>query len=123
MLESRSALALDSEVAQEHAHGGKDHPGGVAPVVPTPLLDEVPETASRIRPRIVPKEADEVPNIASVRAQSCVNDASVDFHPLEEALNQSNWLGSGLDRLNDAPLTEMLQESADTRKDLSGVIP
>jgi hypothetical protein len=123
MLESRSALALDREIAQEHAHSGKDHPGGVAPAMPTTRLDEVPQIAGRIRPRIVPKIADEISDIASVRAQSCFNDAPVDFHPLQEPLYQWNGPGSGLDGLDDSALAEMLEESADTRNDLSGAIP
>jgi hypothetical protein len=90
--------------------------------VPTPLRNEVSETAGRICPRIVPKEADEVPCIASVRGQCALDDAAVDFHPLEEPLDQSDRLGSGLDDRDDSPLTEMLEESADTREGLSGVI-
>jgi hypothetical protein len=86
------------------------------------LLDEVPATAGRIRPRVVPKEADEVPDIASVRGQSALDDAPVDLHPPEEPLDPSNRLGSGRDDPDDSPLTEMLDESADTREDLAGTV-
>ena len=37
--------------------------------MPVPLLYKVPETAGCIRPRLVPNNADELPDIASVRAQ------------------------------------------------------
>ena len=90
--------------------------------MPTPLRHEVSETAGRIRLRVVPKEADEVPHIASVRGQCALDDAAVDFHPLEERLDQPDRLGSGLDDRDDSLLTKMLEESADTREDLSGAI-
>lgn len=120
MREPWSTPTLDREVAQEHAHGSQHHPGRVAPVLPTPLPDEIAETARRIHLRVVPEEADEVPHIASVRGQGALDDAAVDAHPLEEPLDQ--WLAWGLDERDDAPLAEMLNESADTREDLSGAI-
>jgi hypothetical protein len=88
----------------------------------TPLLDEVPETAGRIRPRVVTQEADEVPDIASVRGQRALDDAPVDLHPPEEPLDPSNGMGSGFDDRDDSPLSEMLEESANTREALSGAI-
>lgn len=122
MLEPRSTPTLDREVAQKHAHGRQHHPGRVAPVLPTPRLDEIAETARRISLRVVPEEADEVPHIASIRGQRALDDAAVDAHPLEEPLDQSDGLAWGLDARDDAPLVEMLNESTDTREDLSGAI-
>jgi hypothetical protein len=46
----------------------------------------------------------------------------VDAHPLEEPLDQSDGLAWSLDELDDAPLAVMLNESTDTREDLSGAI-
>lgn len=122
MLESRAARAFDREVAQKHAHGGKDHPRRATPVVPAPLLDEVPATAGRIRPRVVPKVADQVPDITSVRGQGSLDHAPVDLHPLEELPDTSNWLGPGLAPPDDSSLTEMLEEAAGTREDPRGAV-
>ncbi len=77
--------------------------------------DRVPYT-SPVRPR----GSGQVPDIASVRGQRALDDAAVDAHPPEEPLDQSDGLAWGLDELDDAPLAEMLNESADTREDLSG---
>jgi hypothetical protein len=123
MLEPGSTLALDGEVAQEHAHGGKDHADRIAPVVTKPFLDENPESASGVRPWVISKIADELTNIECVRAQGCLDHTPVDFHPLDELLDQRNGLRSVLDALDDSALTEILEESADTRKDFPGAIP
>jgi len=114
-------LALDGEVPHEHPHRGDDHPRGVMPVVPTPLLDEVPQPAGRIRPRVVPQDADEVPDIAAVRGQRALDDAPVDAHPPEEPLDPSDGLGASLDR-GDSALAEMPEEPANTGADLSRAI-
>jgi hypothetical protein len=47
----------------------------------------------------------------------------VDLHPLEKSFDQSVALGSDLDDRGDASLTEILEESADAREDLSSAIP
>jgi hypothetical protein len=116
MLEPGSALALDREVPHEHPHGGDDHPRGVPPVVPTPLLDEVPQPAGRIRPRVVSQHADEVPGIAAVRGQRALDDAPVDAHPSEESLDDLDGLGARLDR-GDAARAEVPEEAAHTGED------
>jgi hypothetical protein len=123
MLEARPALALDSQVAQEHANRGQDHPQGGAPIVPVPRLYEVPQIAGGIRLRIVPKNADKIADITCVRGQRGVDDPPMDLHPLKEILDQSGRLGRGLHALHDSPLPQMLEESADARQDLSGPIP
>ena len=80
------------------------------------------------RPRAVyrcgssPRKQTRSPHIASVRGQCALDDAAVDAHPLEEPLGQWDGLAWGLEGLDDAPLAEMLNESADTREDLSGAI-
>jgi hypothetical protein len=91
--------------------------------VPVLRLYEVPEAASCIRLRIVPKNADEIPDIASVRGQSGLDDPPMDLHPLRETLDQSNRLGTSLHALYDSPLAEMLEKSADAREHLAGAIP
>lgn len=123
MLEPGSTPAFNGKVAQEHAHGGKDHADGIAPVVPKPLLDENPETAGPVRPWVIPKIMDELTNIECVRAQGCLDNTPVDSHPLDELLDQRNGLRSGLDALDDSVLPEVLEEPADTREDLSSTIP
>jgi hypothetical protein len=89
--------------------------------VPTPLLEEVPEPAGRIRPWVIPQDADEVPGIASVRGQCALDDAPFNVHPSKESLDPSNRLGSSLDR-DDSPLAEVLKEPANTREDLSAAM-
>jgi hypothetical protein len=123
MLEARPALALDSQVTQKHANCSQNHSQGGAPVVPVPRLYKVPEAAGCIRLRIVPKNADEIPDIASVRGQRGLDDPPMDLHPLKEILDQSNRLGTSLHALCDSPLPEMLEESSDTREHLAGAIP
>ena len=114
-------MALDREVSHEHPHRGDDHPRGLTLVVPTPLLNEVPQPAGRIRPRVVPQDADEVPDIAAVRGQRALADAPVDLHPSEEPLDPSHGLGSSLDR-GDAALAEVPEEPAHTGEDLARAI-
>jgi hypothetical protein len=123
MLQTRPALALDHQVAKEHANRGQDHPQGRAAVVPVPCLYEVPEAASCIRPRIVPKDADEISYIACVRGQRGFDDPPMDLHPLEEIRDQSNRLGTNLHPLCNSPLPEMQEEASHTREHLAGAIP
>jgi hypothetical protein len=113
MLEPGSALALDREVPHEHPHGGEDHSRGVTPVVPTPLLDEVPQPDGRIHPRVVPQDADEVPDIAAVRGQRALDDASVHAHPSEERLDRWDGFGSNLHQ-DDPAFAEVPEEPANT---------
>jgi hypothetical protein len=121
MLEPGSALTLDREVPHEHPHGGDDHSRGVPPIVPTPLLNEIPQPAGCIRPRVVPQDADEVPDIAAVRDQRALDDAPVDAHPSEEPLDPSDGVGASLD-WGDAALAEVPEEPANTGEDLSRAI-
>ncbi|MHC4504306.1 MAG: hypothetical protein ACYTFI_13460 [Planctomycetota bacterium] len=72
--------------------------------------------------RVVPEDADEVPDIASVGGHSGLDDAAVDSHPLKELLDQPNGTGTGLHAPHDSPLPEVPEESADTREDLPGTI-
>jgi hypothetical protein len=110
MFEARPALAFDSQVAQEHANCGQDHPQGGAAVVPVARLDEVPEIAGCVRLRIVPKNSDEILNIASVRDQCGFGEPSMGLHPLKEILDSLNRLGTNLQAAYDSPLPEMLEE-------------
>jgi hypothetical protein len=123
MLEARPALAFDSQVAQEHANRGQDHPQGGAAVVPIARLYEVPETAGCIRLRIIAKNANEIPDIASVRSQRGLDDPPMCLHPLKEILDQPSRRGTSLHALYDSPLPQMLEESSDTREHLAGPIP
>ena len=91
--------------------------------MPVPCLYEVPETVGCIRLRIVPKDAHEIPDIASVRGQSGLDDPPMDLHPLKEILDQSNRLRTSLHPLYDSLLPKMLEESSDTREHLAGAIP
>jgi hypothetical protein len=121
MLEPRWALALDREVTQKHPHGGDDHPRGVAPVVPTPLRDEVPQPAGRIRLRIVTQDTNEIPDIAPVRRQRALADAPIDPHPSEEALDPSSRLWSSLQR-GHSTRAEVPEEPANARQNMSTAI-
>jgi hypothetical protein len=91
--------------------------------VPISRLYKVPETAGCIRLRIVPKNADEILDIASVRDQRGLDDPSIDLYPLQEIFDQLNRLGTSPHALYDSPLPEMLEESPDTREHLAGAIP
>jgi hypothetical protein len=91
--------------------------------VPVLRLYEVPETAGCIPLRIVPKNTNEIPDIASVRCQRGLDEPPMDLHPLKEILDQLNRLGTNLHALYDSPLPEMLEESSDTREHLAGAIP
>jgi hypothetical protein len=113
MLEPRAALALDRQVAEEHADRSQDHPQGGAPVVPVLRLYEVPQTAGCIRLRIVPEHADQVCDIDSVRGPRGLDDPPMDLHPLEEIVDQSDPTGTGIHALHDSVLPEMLEKSAD----------
>jgi hypothetical protein len=122
MLEARPALAFGSQVAQEHANCGQDHPQGAA-VVPAACLDEAPEIAGCVPLRIVPKNSNEVPDIASIRGQRGLDDPPVGLHPVKEILDQLNGLGTSLHALYDSPLPEMLEKPPDTREHFSGAVP
>lgn len=123
MLKPRPALTLTREVAQEHPHGGEDHPGRVAAVVPAPLRDELPEPAGRVRLRVVPQEVDQISDKAAIRGSRALADAPVDVHPPEKPLHPAPGAGSDLLDRDDALLPEMPAESAHTRADLAGAIP
>jgi hypothetical protein len=82
--------------------------------VPAPCLYKVPKTTGRIRLRIASENADEIPDIASIRAHSGLDHTPIDSHPLEEFLDQSNEPRAGLYAHNDSPLPEMLEEAAQT---------
>jgi hypothetical protein len=72
-----------------------------------------------VRLGVVAQNAHEVLHIVAVRDQRRLDNAAVDLHPLEKSFDQSVALESGLNDRDDASLTEMLEESADTRDDLS----
>ncbi len=91
--------------------------------MPVARLDEASEIAGGIGLRIIAKNANEIPDIASVRGQRGLDDPPMGLHPLKEIFDQSNRPGTSLHALYDSPLPQMLEESSDTREHLAGTIP
>ena len=118
MFEARPTLALDRQVAEEHANGGEYHPQGGAPVVAVARLYEISETVGCVRQRIIAENANEIRHILFVRNQRSLDDAPMDLHPPKELLDEFfNRLRRRLHTVYDSPLPQMLTESSDTSKD------
>jgi hypothetical protein len=122
MFEARPTLALDRQVAEEHANRGKDHPQGAAPVVPVARLYEIPDTVGCVRLWITAKNANEIPDILFIRDQRSVDDPPIDLHPPKKLLDQFNPLGTRLHAGYDSPLPQILGEPSDTPKHLGGTV-
>jgi hypothetical protein len=122
MFEARPTLALDRQVAEEHANGGQYHPQGGAPVVPVARLYEISETVGCVRQRIIAKNTNEIPDILFIRNQRSLDDAPMGLHPPKELLDEFNRLRRRLHIVYDSPLPQMLAESSDTSKNLVGMV-
>ncbi len=92
-------------------------------MVPAACLDEAPEIAGCVPLRIVPKNTNEVRDIASIRGQRGLDDPPVGLHPLKEILDQLNRLGTRIHALYDPTMLEMLKKPPDTREHLAGAVP